>query len=187
MGKIVVTEFVSIDGVVEAPGGEPGYEHSGWVFAYSDDWWLEYKLQEILDAEAMLVGRVTYESFAGAWPEREGEFAEKINAMPKYVVSSTMQTAEWNNTSVLAGDLKSGVEQIKSAHRGEIQVAGSRMLVNALKKLDLIDEYHFMVFPIVLGSGRRLFDEVPDTYELSYRSTRPFNNGVVVHTYVRKH
>lgn len=186
MGKIVVTEFMSVDGVVEAPGGEPGYAHTNWVGERHDESWQEYKLHEVLDSEALLLGRTTYESFAGAWPEYEGEMADKMNGMPKYVASTTMTVAQWNNTTVLSGDLREDVEGIKAAHRGEIQVAGSRTLVNALKELDLVDEYHFMVFPIVLGSGFKLFDEVPNSYELTYRSTRPFDNGVVVHTYVRK-
>jgi len=186
MGKLVVTEFMSLDGVVQAPGGEPGYAHTNWVGERHDESWLEYKLHEILDADALLLGRITYESFAGAWPEYEGEMADKMNVMPKYVVSTTMTSADWNNTTVLSGDLCSDVEQLKASHRGEIQIAGSRTLVNALKQLDLVDEYHFMVFPVVLGSGFRLFDEVEDSYPLDYRSTRPFNNGVVVHTYVRK-
>lgn len=187
MGKIVVTEFMSIDGVVEAPGGEPGYAHTNWVGERHHDSWQEYKQDEIVDAEALLLGRTTYESFAGAWPGYEGAMADKMNAMPKYVVSTTLGSANWHNTSVLSGDLRSEVEKVKAAHRGEIQVAGSRTLVNGLKELDLVDEYRFMVFPIVLGSGFRLFDEVPDSYELNYRSSRPFDNGVVVHTYVRTH
>ncbi|MDO8731967.1 MAG: dihydrofolate reductase family protein [Actinomycetota bacterium] len=186
MGKIVVTTFMSLDGVVEAPGGEEGFEHSGWVHSYANDDWLEYKLQEVLDSEALLIGRTTYESFAGAWPERDGEFADKINAMPKYVVSTTMTLADWNNTSVLSGHFRTEVDKVKAAHRGEIQVAGSRTVVNALKELDLVDEYHFMIFPIILGSGFGLFDEVEDTYALSYRTTQNFDNGVVVHTYARQ-
>ena len=187
MGKIVVTEFVSIDGVMEAPGGEPGYAHTNWVGERHDESWLEYKLHEILDSDALLVGRTTYESFAGSWPGYEGEMADKMNGMPKYVVSRTMTRADWHNTTVLSGDLRAEVEAVKAQYRGEIQVAGSRTLVNALKALDLVDEYHFMVFPIVLGSGARLFDEVPESYQLTYRSTRPFDNGVVVHTYAREH
>jgi len=185
MGKIVVTEFMSLDGVVEAPGGEPGYAHTNWVGERHDESWLEYKQQEIFDADALLLGRITYESFAGAWPHYEGEMAVKMNAMPKYVVSTTLAAPEWNNATVLKGDLRAEVERVKSEHR-EVQVAGSRTLVNALKALELVDEYHFMVFPVVLGSGFRLFDEVADSYPLEYRSTRPFDNGVVVHTYVRR-
>ncbi|MDD2857231.1 MAG: dihydrofolate reductase family protein [Candidatus Nanopelagicales bacterium] len=185
MGRIVVTEFVSLDGVVEAPGGEPGYAHTNWVGERHHDSWQEYKQQEIADSDALLLGRVTYESFAGAWPDYEGDMADRMNALPKYVVSTTLTSADWNNTTVLSGDLRPEVEAVKARHHGEIQVAGSRTLVNALKALDLVDEYHFMVFPVVLGSGARLFDEVEQPYELSYRTTRPFDNGVVVHTYVR--
>ncbi len=186
MGKIVVTEFMSLDGVVEAPGGEPGYAHTNWAGERHHESWQEYKQQEIEDSDALLLGRVTYESFAGAWPQYERQMADKMNSMPKYVVSSTMSGAHWNNSTVLSGDLRSEVEAVKTLHRGEIQVAGSRTLVNGLKALDLIDEYHFMVFPVVLGSGVRLFGEVEDSYALEFRSSRPFDNGVVVHTYIRK-
>ncbi|MGE0544269.1 MAG: dihydrofolate reductase family protein [Dehalococcoidia bacterium] len=183
MGKVIVTEFVSLDGVMEAPGGEPGYKHTGWVGRFPDVGQFDYKLEEVLSAEAHLLGRTTFESFAGAWPYREGEMADKINAMPKYVASTTLKHPEWNNTIVLQGDAMAAVAKLKKELRGDMLVAGSRTLVNSLKQADLVDEYHLMVFPIILGSGRRLFDEVDDATSLTLIDTRSYDNGIVNLTY----
>jgi dihydrofolate reductase len=185
MGRVVVTEFVSLDGVMEAPGGEPGYAHTGWVGRVPDGGQFAYKLEEVLEAEAHLLGRVTYESFAGAWPERDDEagFAEKMNAMPKYVVSATLDALEWNNSHLLEGDLTDAVLGLKERLDGVILVAGSRMLVEALLERGLVDELRLMIFPVVLGSGRRLLPESPGTMELELIDTRTWDSGVVLVTY----
>jgi len=183
MRKLVVTEFVTLDGVMEAPGGEPGHPHSGWVFDFMGDEQQEFKLQEVLDADAHLIGRVTYESFAGAWPEREGVFADKMNSMPKYVVTTTLDELEWNNSTPIRGDVAEEVAKLKEQDGGEILVAGSRTLVHTLMEHDLVDEYRLMVFPVVLGSGDRLFPESPEKIPLKLVDTRTFDTGVQVHTY----
>jgi dihydrofolate reductase len=183
MRKLIVTEFVTLDGVMEAPGGEPTHPHSGWVFDFMGDEQQEFKLKEVLEADVHLIGRVTYESFAGAWPERTGEFADKVNSMPKYVVTTTLDELGWNNSTPIKGDLAEEVTKLKQQDGGPILVAGSRTLVHALMKLDLIDEYRLMVFPVVLGSGKRLFPESPDKTKLELVDTRTFDTGVQVHTY----
>jgi dihydrofolate reductase len=185
MRKLIVTEFVSLDGVMEAPGGEPGYPHTGWVFdAGHPPGQNEYKFREIVEAEAHLLGRVTYESFAGAWPQREGEFADKMNAMPKYVVSTTLEEPlEWNNSTVIKGDIAEEIRKLKDQDGGPILVAGSRTLVQFLWEHDLIDELRTMIFPIVLGSGRRLYPESPDKTPLKLVDTQSFENGAVANTY----
>src|SRR5918996_3815468 len=138
MRKVIVSEFVTLDGVMEAPGGEPGHPHSGWVFDFMGDEQLQYKLDEVLEAESLLIGRVTYESFAGAWSERSGEFADKMNAMPKHVVSTTLKDPEWHNTTVLdSGDATAQVRKLKGEFEGELQVAGSHRLVQELIAADL--------------------------------------------------
>ena len=159
VGRIVVTEYVSLDGVIEAPGGGEDFEHAGWTFeidrgAEGD----QFKLEETLDSEALLLGRVTYEGFAAAWPSMEGPFADKFNTMPKYVVSSTLQGPEWANSTVLVGELVEEVAKLKAEVDGNIVVHGSGRLVRALVENDLVDELRLMVFPVVLGSGKRLFE-----------------------------
>jgi dihydrofolate reductase len=185
MGRVIVTEFVSLDGVMEAPGGEPGYAHSGWTMEFADGGQYGYKLEEILAAEVHLLGRVTYESFAGAWPERTDEagFAERMNSMPKYVVSTTLEEATWNNSTILR-DLDE-VRQLKSDVEGGILVAGSRTLVHGLLEHDLVDELRLMVFPVILGSGRRIFPETPDKKVFELIDTRTYSSGVAVHAYGR--
>ena len=153
MGKLVVTEFVSLDGVMQAPGGEE-FKYPGWTFAFDrGDDGNEFKLQETLETEALLIGRITYESFAGAWPSREGEFADKFNTMPKYVVSSTLENPEWNNTTVLKGDPVEEASKLKEEIDGIVQVPGSLRLVQPLLENDLVDQLHLMVFPVLLGTG----------------------------------
>ena len=182
MGRVVVTEFVSLDGVMEAPGGEPGYAHTGWVARVPDGGQFSYKLEEILEAEAHLLGRVTYESFAGAWPGRSDEvgFADKINAMPKYVVSSTLDRLEWNNSHLLEGDVIQAVRGLKDRIGGVILIAGSRTLVQALLAHGLVDELRLMVFPVVLGSGARMLPGSSDRMELELVETRSWDSGVVL-------
>jgi dihydrofolate reductase len=183
MARIVVSEFVSLDGVMQAPGGEPGYRHSGWVMKFPDPEQFKYKLAEVLAHEALLLGRKTYEGFAAAWPSRAGEFAEKMNGMPKFVASTTIEKAEWNNSTVLTGDVPAEVAKLKTRLNGDILVAGSRTLVDTLKQHDLIDEYRLMVFPIVLGGGMRLFGETADAVTLALVDTRTLGNGAVILTY----
>lgn len=185
MGKIVVSEFVSLDGVMEAPGGEPGYKHSGWVARYQDEKLVQYKLDEVLKHEALLLGRRTYESFAAAWPKRDGQFADKMNTMQKYIASTTLHGPEWNNSTVLQGDALMEASQLKANLKGDMLVVGSRTLVNGLKQNNLVDEFRLMVFPIVLGSGMRLFEETEDAAPLKQVDTQTFNNGIVVLTYER--
>jgi len=153
------------------------------VARFPDAGQFKYKLDEVLAHEAHLLGRTTYESFAGAWPARTGVFADKINSMPKYVASTTLTTADWNNTTVLKGDTASAVAKLKRELKGDILVAGSRTLVTTLRRNDLIDEYRLMVFPIILASGMRLFDETADATTLELVGTQPFDNGIVNLTY----
>src|SRR6476469_7386515 len=153
MGRIVITEFVSLDGVMEEPGGSENFEHGGWTCEIGQgEEGGQFKLKETFDSEALLLGRVTYEGFAAAWPERDGEFADKFNTMPKYVVSSTLRDPEWTNTTVLDGDLVDEVTRLTKEQDGDIVVHGSAQLVQALVEHDLVDEFHLMVFPVVLGA-----------------------------------
>ena len=186
MGKLVVTEFVSLDGVMQAPGGED-FKYPGWSFAFDrGDDGNDFKLQETLETDALLLGRVTYESFAGAWPSREGEFADKFNTMPKYVVSSTLADPDWANTTVLEGDLVQAVSKLKRDVDGIVQVPGSLRLVQELLEHDLVDELHLMVFPVVLGTGRRLFGETSDKTDWRLTESRPVGpDGVLVLVYER--
>src|SRR5438309_8440913 len=160
MGKLVVTEFVSVDGVFEDPGGAEDCEHGAWTFEYDrGDEGNKFKLDELMGAEVQLLGRVTYEGFAAAWPSREGEFADKINNGAKYVVSTTLTDPEWQNTTVIAGDVPAEIAKLKDTVDGNILVAGSGTLVRTLLEADLVDELRLMVFPTVLGRGKRLFGE----------------------------
>jgi dihydrofolate reductase len=183
MARIVVSELISLDGVTEAPGGEPGFRHTNWVGKRHEAGMIEYKFQEVLDHEALLIGRVTYESFAGAWPTYKGPFADRMNGMAKYVVSSTLKNPAWNNTTVLQGEPMTAIRKLKWEMKGDIVVGGSRRLVNALKQHDLVDEYRLMVFPVILGSGAQLFDRTEDATDLKLVDTRSFGNGAVVLTY----
>ncbi len=185
MGRIIVSEFVSLDGVMEAPGGEPGHPHTGWVLRFQDDAQVQYKFEEVLASEALLLGRTTYESFAGAWPSYEGDFADRMNEMPKFVASTTLTSLEWNNASLLQGDLVVAVSALKQTIPGDILVNGSRSLVSTLHRHDLVDEYRLMIFPIVLGSGMRLFDESPDATQFSLAGVLQLSNGVVELRYGR--
>jgi dihydrofolate reductase len=183
MRKLIVTEFVTLDGVMEAPGGEPGHPHSGWVFDFMGEEQQEYKLNEVLEADAHLIGRVTYESFAGAWPEREGPFADKMNSMPKYVVSSTLESPTWNNTTVLRGDWPARVAELKARDGGPIMVTGSASLVKGLFEHGLVDEIRLMVFPVMIGGGLRCFPDDRGKVALELAGTHTYANGVVLNTY----
>jgi dihydrofolate reductase len=189
MADVVVSEFVTADGVMQSPGPETGFAHAGWAFEF--DRGAEgdaFKFDELMAAGVLLLGRVTYERFAEAWPTMEGtgEFGEKMNAMPKHVVSSTLQRAEWNNSRIVGGDLAAAIGELKRDSDGDILVNGSAQLVQSLIEHDLIDEYRLMVFPIILGSGKRLFADTctkatlelvdairaGDTVVLTYRPLR---------------
>ena len=184
MGRIVVTEFISLDGVVEDPGGSEDFKYSGWSFEFNrGDDGDKFKLDEALEADALLLGRRTYEGFADAWPAREGEFADKFNNMPKYVVSSTLGDPQWNNSTVLQGDLSEEVAKIREATDGDVVVHGSAQLVQALIENDLVDELRLMVFPVVLGSGKRLFGETSDKKGLKLTDSKTVGDGVAILIY----
>ena len=187
MGKLVVTEFISIDGVIEDPGGAEDFAHGGWVFQFErGEEGNKFKLDEVLEAEAQLLGRVTYEGFAAAWPSRTDEagFAERMNAMPKYVVSSTLRELTWSNSTLIEGDVAAEVAKLKKQVPGDILVAGSATLVRALVEHDLVDELRLMVFPIVLGSGKRLFGDSASTKAFRLLESQPVgDDGVVILRY----
>jgi dihydrofolate reductase len=160
MAKLVVTEFVSIDGIFEDPGGSESYEHGGWTFEYDrGEDGNQFKLDELMAADAQLLGRVTYEGFAAAWPSREGPFADKLNNDPKYVVSTTLEQPTWQNTTVISENVPEEIAKLKAATEGTVLVAGSGTLVATLLAHDLVDELRLMVFPTILGRGRRLFPD----------------------------
>jgi dihydrofolate reductase len=184
VGRIVVTEFVSLDGVIEAPGGGEDFRHGGWSFEIArGDEGDKFKLDETLSSAALLLGRVTYEGFAAAWPSRDGEFADKFNTMPKYVVSSTLKDPEWNNSTVLKGDIREEVARLKQEQDGDIVVHGSARLVQTLIEHDLVDEFRLMVFPVVLGSGKRLFGETSDKKPLRLVDSKVVGDGVAILVY----
>jgi dihydrofolate reductase len=184
VGRIVVTEFVSLDGVMEAPGGGESFRHGGWSFEINrGDEGDKFKLDETLSSEALLLGRVTYEGFAAAWPSREGEFADKFNTMPKYVVSSTLDEPDWNNSTVLKGDVAEEVAKLRQEQDGDIVVHGSARLVQTLVEHDLVDEIRLMVFPVVLGSGKRLFGDTSDKKALRLVDSRMVGDGVAILVY----
>jgi dihydrofolate reductase len=184
MGKIVVTEFVSLDGVIEDPGGAENFKYGGWTFEIPrGDEGDQFKLDETMASDALLLGRVTYEGFAGAWPSREGDFADKFNTMPKYVVSSTLDEADWNNSTVLKGDIVDEVSKLKEQHDGDIVVHGSAQLAQTLLEDDLVDELRLMVFPVVLGSGKRLFGDTSDKKRLQLVESKTVGDGVAILVY----
>jgi dihydrofolate reductase len=184
--RIVVTEFVSLDGVMEAPGGED-FKYKGWSFEFDrGDDGNQFKLDETMSADALLIGRRTYESFAGAWPEREGEFADKFNSMPKFVVSTTLGEPEWNNTTVLdSGDATAQVRKLKEEFDGELQVPGSHRLVQELIESDLVDQINLMVFPVILGTGKKAFEETSERRALRLEESKVVGDGVLVLIYRR--
>jgi dihydrofolate reductase len=175
---------MSLDGVVEDPGGSEGFKHAGWSFEIDrGDEGNQFKLEETQASTALLLGRVTYEGFAEAWPSRDGEFADKFNTMPKYVVSSTLEAPEWSNTTVLEGDFPESVAKLRREEDGDIVVHGSVRLVQALLEHDLVDELRLMVFPVVLGTGKRLFGETSDKKRLKLVDSKVVGDGVHILTY----
>jgi dihydrofolate reductase len=187
MGKLAVTEFVSVDGVFEDPGGAEDYEHGGWTFEYDrGEDGNRFKLDELTEAKVHLLGRVTYEGFAAAWPSRDGPFADKLNNDPKVVVSSTLTNPEWQNTTVLSGDVVGEVSKLKEKTDGVVLVAGSGTLAGTLLAAGLVDELRLMVFPTILGRGRRLFPDGIDRLKLTLAESRAVGpDGVQIQIYRR--
>jgi dihydrofolate reductase len=184
MGKIVVTEFISLDGVIEDPGGAEDFKYGGWSFEFSrGDEGDQFKLDETRNSAALLLGRKTYAGFADAWPSREGEFADLFNNMPKYVVSSTLKDPDWTNTTVLDGDLAGEVSKLRDELDGDVVVHGSAQLVQGLMENGLVDELRLMVFPVVLGSGKRLFGETSDKHPLRLADSKVVGDGVLIQVY----
>ena len=187
MGTIVVTEFVSLDGVFEDPGGAEDYEYGGWTFEYdSGDEGNQFKLDELMNAKVQLLGRVTYEGFAEAWPSREGPFADKLNSDPKVVVSTTLTDPQWNNTTVISTDVVDELRKLREETDGSILVAGSGRLVETLLGADLVDELRLMVFPTILGRGRRMFPDGIDRLKFTLVESRAVGpDGVQVQVFER--
>jgi dihydrofolate reductase len=186
MGKIVISENVSLDGVVQDPTGDEGFRHGGWfgqIGGKDREEWAKVELHEARGAEALLLGRRSYEWFAARWPSRSGEWADRLNSLPKYVVSSTLEDPDWNNSTVLKGDVVNEVSKLKQELDGEIVVYASRQLVRTLMKHDLIDELRLMVYPVVLGAGERLFGETSDKKSMRRLSTRTVGDGIAYLTY----
>jgi dihydrofolate reductase len=191
MGKIVATEFISLDGVIEDPGGSEDFVHGAWTFEFDrGDEGNKFKLDELEEAEAQLLGRITYEGFADAWPGREGDpnmggFAKKMNTMPKYVYSTTLESAAWQNSTIVSGDFAEGIRKVKDEVGGIILVAGSASLVQGLIANDLLDELRLMVFPVTLGGGKRLFADDGRKVPLTLTDARTVGAGIQLLTYER--
>ncbi len=184
MGRIVVTEYISIDGVIEAPGGVEDYEHVNWALEFErGEEGQKFKDDETFGSEALLLGRTTYDGFALAWPTMEGELADKINSMPKYVVSRTLTNPDWSNTTVLRGDVIEEATALKQKIDGDIVVHGSAQLARALFAASLVDELHLMVYPLVLGSGKRLFDGNGKKTRMPLREAKTVGDGITILTY----
>jgi dihydrofolate reductase len=183
MARIVVSEFVSLDGVMEDPGGAEDFEHGGWTFEIERGDGDRFKMEETRESDALLLGRVTYEGFAAAWPSREGAFADKFNGMPKYVVSSTLEDPEWSNTTVLDGDVVEEVSKLRRETQGDIVVHGSAQLVQTLLEAELVDELRLMVFPVLLGSGRRLFGSTDGKRRMRLADSKTVGDGVAILIY----
>jgi dihydrofolate reductase len=181
MSKIVVSQFVTVDGVIEDPGGSENFERGGWAFKYDrGEVGDKFKLDEVFAADALLLGRITYEGFAEAWPSREGEFADKFNTMAKYVVSTTMVDPGWNNSTVIREDVVAKVAELKAQEGGDILVNGSAQLVQTLADNDLVDEYRLMVFPTVLGGGKRLFGDTAGDRPLRLVESKPAGECLIL-------
>ncbi|MFY9806555.1 MAG: dihydrofolate reductase family protein [Pseudonocardiaceae bacterium] len=182
MRTLIVSEFVTLDGVMEAPGGEPTHPHSGWTMEYGVPELYAYKLDEVRQAESLLLGRVTYEGFSSAWPERDGEFADKMNGMPKHVATTTLSEWDWNATP-LSGDIPAAVTELKKGGGGPILVAGSSTLVHTLLAHGLVDELRLMVFPVAIGGGLRVFPEDRRKVALKLTDLVRYDSGVLLQVY----
>jgi dihydrofolate reductase len=185
MRRIVVTEFISLDGVIEDPGGAEDFKHGGWSFKFQDPEGMKYKLDEVMTHDAMLLGRVTYEGFAAAWPSITDEigFADKMNSMPKYVVSTTLNELVWTNSTLIKENVAEEVSKLKQQPGQDILVAGSQTLISTLMAHDLVDEYRLMMFPLVLGSGKRLFGDSDDAITLTLADCKRLDSGTLILTY----
>lgn len=185
MRKVIVSEFVTLDGVIEDPGGSEKTPHGGWSFQFWSDEAGKYKFDEIFASDALLLGRVTYQGFAAAWPAvtDESGFADRMNGLPKYVVSTTLNEAAWNNSTLIKANIAEEVSRLKQQPGKDILVSGSGRLVRTLMQHGLVDEYRLMVHPIVLGGGKRLFDGVTDLSLLKLIETKTFSSGVVLLVY----
>lgn len=185
MRKIIVTEFITLDGVMEDPGGGDGSKYGGWSGQYWSNEAEKFKHDELFASDAILLGRITYQGFAAAWPTMTDEtgFAERMNSIPKYVVSTTLEKVKWNNARLLKGNLEEEISRLKQEPGQDITVHGSGQLVNSLMKHNLIDEYRLMIHPVVVGGGKRLFKDNLDTKSLSLIETQTFKSGVVVLRY----
>ena len=182
MRTLIVTEFITLDGVVEAPGGEPTHPHSGWSFAYGTEDSYRFKLQETLDAESLLLGRVTYEGFAAAWPGQEGAFADMMNAMPKHVATSKPEDLSWN-AAALAGDVPTAVRELKDGDGGPILVAGSATLVRTLLTAGLVDELRLMLSPVLIGGGKSIWPDQRQRLDLRLAELVRFDSGATLQVY----
>jgi len=186
MGKLIVTEFISLDGIIEDPGGAEGYAHGGWSFRSPAPDSEAFKFEELQAAGVQLMGRVTYDGFAAAWPAMEeatGEFGRKMNNMPKVVVSTTLTNPAWKNTTVISGNVAAEVAKLKEQYTGDVLVPASATLVETLREHDLVDEYRLMVHPVVLGSGKRLFKEGAGGTELELVESRKMGPSVLLLIY----
>ncbi|WP_100013139.1 dihydrofolate reductase family protein [Lentibacillus sediminis] len=185
MRKIIVTEFITLDGVMEDPGGGDKSKYGGWSGQYWSDEVEKFKHDELFASDALLLGRITYQGFAAAWPIMTDDtgFAERMNSLPKYVVSTTLEEADWNNARLIKGNFVEEISKLKQEPGQDITVHGSGQLVNSLMQHDLIDEYRLMIHPIVVGGGKRLFNENLDTKNLSLAETQPFKSGIVILRY----
>jgi len=186
MRALIVSEFVTLDGVMEAPGGEPTHPHTGWVMDYEDQEQIDFKFAEVIEADVLLIGRTTYESFAGAWPSFQGPFADRMNSMRKVVVSSTLRDPEWANTEVLDGDVISGVSALKREEGGPILVNGSATLVHTLLDHDLVDELRLLVFPVTIGAGVRVLSDTLRKVTWARVDSLSFPSGARIDTYRRR-
>jgi len=185
MRRLITTEYLTLDGVMEAPGDETSLgERGGWSFLFSSEEHRQFKYEELLASDALLLGRVTYEIFAAAWPSRTGEFADRMNSLPKYVLSTTLQKAEWNNSHLIKdpAHIVEEVSRLKQQPGKDILLSGSADLLHTLKQHDLVDEYRFMVYPIILGTGKRLFKD-GNSLTLNLVKSQPLSSGVVVLIY----
>jgi dihydrofolate reductase len=186
MGKLVVSEFITLDGVIEDPGGSEGSKQGGWSFRHAAPEGQQFKFDELRDADVQLLGRITYEGFAAAWPAMEestGEFGKKMNAMPKVVVSTTLTSPAWNNTTVISGNLPDDIAKLKQRYQGDILVAGSATLVRSLAEHNLVDEYRLIVHPILLGQGKRLFLQGFPSADLELAESRKIGPDVLLLIY----
>jgi len=177
VGGLVVTEYISVDGVIEAPSGDESFERVGWTDAFSrGPEGNQFKVDETMASDAQLLGRRTYEQFAAVWPHVEGEFADYFNSMPKYVVSSTLENPEWSNTTVIDGDVVDEVKKLKQRYERDIVVHGSAQLAQTLIEHDLVDALHLLVYPVIVGAGKRLFDGTSETKRLRLVEARTFGD-----------